>query len=172
MQWSGTVVCRTGRAADARRSERRKKGEFMWIIMMMALALFSYWDIREKKLPCVWITAGILLSAVLSTWTNMKNGMDLWECILNIMTGMVPGGLLVLLSFLVKGKLGKGDGFILMMIINFVGMQRGLSVCMAAMGLSFVYSCILLAVCKKRKDYCFPFVPFYFLGAILAYGME
>lgn len=144
----------------------------MWMIMMITLAFFSYWDIREKQLPCVWIGAGIILSAALSIWTNMENSMNLWECILTMMTGMVPGGLLVLLSFLMKGKLGKGDGLMLMIIINFAGMQRGLSVWMAAMGLSFVYSCILLAVCKKRRDYCFPFVPFYFLGAILVYGVE
>lgn len=144
----------------------------MWIILLIMLAFYSYWDIREKQLPVLWIVVGILLSAVLGFGNNMQGeGMDVWRSMSVVLKGMIPGGLLALLSFVLKGKIGCGDGLVLIIITNMAGMESGLIVWVIAMALSFVYSCLLLIVRKKKKDYCFPFIPFYFLGAVAAYGI-
>lgn len=137
----------------------------MWVVLWMILALFSYWDMKDKQLPGIWLFTAIAASAGLAAINNAsgKEGINIWQ----IFTGMLPGIFLTTLAFAMKGKLGSGDGLVLIIIGNMVGMKRCLLIFLAAVLLSFVYSCLLLGFFRKSREYSFPFVPFYFLGAVL-----
>lgn len=143
----------------------------MRVILLIMLSWYSYMDIREKRLPVVWVWTGIAISAVLGVFANVGFGdKTLGEGVAVLLLGMVPGGLLVLLASALKGRIGCGDGLVLIIITNLVGVQAGIVIWFTAMGLSFLYSCILLIICRKKKNYCFPFVPFYLIGTLILYG--
>ena len=137
----------------------------MWIILWMILALFCYWDMKDKQLPGICLFAAIAASAGFAVINNVsgEDGTNIWQ----IFSGMLPGIFLTILAFAMKGKLGSGDGLVLVIIGNLVGMKNCLQIFLAAVMLSFVYSCVLLGFFKKSRAYSFPFVPFYFLGAVL-----
>ena len=142
----------------------------MWGILMIMLAIYSLWDIRAKSLPMLWVAAGLILAVLSGVGGRMQAGdASLWESVLFSIQGMLPGGVFILLAIVMKGKLGAGDGMILAIIGGMTGISYAVAVMTIALMLAFVYSCILLAVCKKGKNHCFPFVPFCFGGTVLVY---
>ncbi len=137
------------------------KGIAMWIILLIVLALFSYTDMKAKQLPGSWLGAGMLFSTVASVVNAQQDG-KLWA----VFAGMLPGILMTLLAFAMKGKLGCGDGMVLIIIGNMTGAKWCLLIMLLAVFLSFLFSCLLLTAFRKHRDYCFPFVPFYFCSVV------
>ena len=137
---------------------------------MLILMVYSYRDIREKAIPVRWLAAGLGTAAILGIVSGMQEtDADLWAGIYRCLCGMLPGILLTLLALIQKGRLGSGDGVVLTVIGGMTGVEYALAILLAAMIMSFVYSCFLLMVCKKGKTYCFPFIPFYLLGTATVY---
>ena len=83
--------------------------------------------------------------------------------------GMVPGGVLFLLSFGLKGRMGSGDGIVLVIIGILLGIRTAVSVMATSLFLAFIYGCILIL--KGERNRVFPFVPFYLLGVICVWSM-
>lgn len=141
----------------------------MRIILVIILALFSYMDIKTKQLPGIWLGVGILISSAAAVVNGLQDGGP-WP----IFAGMLPGVLMTLLALAMKGNLGCGDGMVLIIIGNIAGVKWCLLIMLLAVFLSFLFSCLLLAAFGKHRDYCFPFVPFYFCSAafifLFAYG--
>ena len=137
---------------------------------MLILAVYSYRDIREKTIPARWLAAGMAVAAVLGIGRALHQADGyLWSSILGCLCGMLPGILLILLAMILKGRVGWGDGLVLAVIGMMTGVEYALAILLAALVMSFVYSCFLLVVCRKEKNYCFPFVPFYLLGTAAVY---
>ena len=136
----------------------------MWIILLALLLIFSFWDMREKQLPVRLLVGGILFSVAVT----MLIGRNVVQ---TVIISMLPGVLLVLFALATRGKIGSGDGLVLMLIGNMVGVKWCLMILVLAVMLSFCFSCLLLTVFKKSRTYCFPFVPFYFCGAVIAFIM-
>ena len=142
----------------------------MWGILMIMLTIYSLWDIRKKSLPAIWIAIGLILAILTSVICRVQAGeVFLGKSVWFSIQGMLPGGAFVLLAIVMKGKLGTGDGMILAVIGGMVGIKYAVVIIMVALLLAFVYSCILLVVCKKGKNHCFPFVPFCFGGTVVVY---
>ncbi len=138
----------------------------VWILLLVVLGVFSYWDIREKQLPTIWLLAGIFLSLVLAVSEGWRTAdTDLGSLALNLLQRMLPGTLLTLIALALKGRIGCGDGLVLVIIGNLTGSRYSLTIWLIAVGASFVFSCFLLIGFKKNRDYCFPFIPFYLMGA-------
>lgn len=137
----------------------------MWVILWIILAFFGYWDMKDKQLPGIWLLTAIAVSAGLAVIHNAsgKNSINIWQ----IFSGMLPGIFLTTVAFAMKGKLGSGDGLVLIIVGNLVGVKNCLLIFLTAVMLSFVYSCVLLGFFRKSREYSFPFVPFYFAGAVL-----
>ena len=77
----------------------------MWAVLLMLLALYSFCDITRKKLPVLWLMAGILAAMVLGTLGRMQeSGKGLWNSLMQVLLAMVPGMVLVALAFFVKRK--------------------------------------------------------------------
>ncbi len=143
----------------------------MWAVLLMLLALYSFRDITRKKLPVLWLMAGILAAMVLGTLGRMQeSGKGLWNSLMQVLLAMVPGMVLMALAFLLKEKMGSGDGMVLSVIGGLTDIKCAVAILMTALIIAFVYSGILIIICKKEKTYCFPFVPFYFLGSIILYA--
>jgi len=94
---------------------------------------------------------------------------QLWERVIKVLAGMLPGIVMTLTAFLLQGKMGSGDGAVLILICNLVGWKNGVFILTMAAVCSLFYSLLLLLIWKKSKQYCFPFVPFYFLAGIIVW---
>lgn len=163
---NGGKICHTGLAADAHLMANEVKTS-MWMILLIVLGIFSYWDIRKKELPGKLLVVILLISVVITVVKGLQKSDAgvIWM----IVTGMGPGGLLLLLAFVTREKLGYGDGLVLMIIGNLVGVEQCMFMLSLAILLSFGFSCLLLVFFRKNRNDSFPFVPFYFLGGVLTF---
>ncbi len=123
----------------------------------------TYFDIRKKELPVVWLfVCGIIAAA--GCILRLCKGEVYWQTL--IMT-IMPGIFLVFLSFASGRKLGAGDGIIFMMIGMISSLQRVLFVLMSSLLLTSIYSICLLAAGKGKKNQTIPYVPFITAGFVL-----
>ena len=136
---------------------------------MSLLVIYSWQDIHEKKITIVKLVAGFMIAFVMGVMFR-QNG-SLQELKVNIglgIQGMLPGVFLVLLTLLMKGCMGLGDGLVLVIIGSLIGFKRAIGMLVIALFFSFLYSCMLI-ICKKKKE-SFPFVPFYLLAILLMWS--
>lgn len=127
----------------------------MWGILMLLLLCYSVCDIRKKSIPILWVAAGLAVALVVGGIGGIP--------------GMLPGLVLLLLAFAMKGKMGTADGLILAVIGGMTGLPYAVAILTAALVMSFFYSCVLLVFCKKGRSYSFPFVPFYLCATVFVY---
>lgn len=120
------------------------------------LILFSYWDIRSRRMSTGWVFGGVFFSALYALFGGQK-----------ILWGMVPGAVLCLLAWAAKGSIGCGDGLVLMIIGNLTDVRMSLLILSVAVMMSFGYSIVLLVFRKKRRKDVFPFIPFYLSAMVL-----
>ena len=146
--------------------QAKKRGREMWIVLLLLLAVFSFMDIRKKALPLWALLTGIAVSALVAVVRNWT-GAGVWAGFLNVAIGMLPGMIMTLLAVVLREKLGNGDGLVLIVIGNLMGLKVCLLIWTAALMLSFLFSLFLLVFLRKDKNHCFPFVPFYLGGAVL-----
>jgi len=127
----------------------------MWGILIILLLCYSVWDIRKKSIPLLWVAAGLAVALVVEGIESIP--------------GMLPGLMLLLLAFSMKGKMGTADGLILAVIGGITGISYAVAILTVALIMSFFYSCVLIFFCKKGRSYSFPFVPFYFCATVFIY---
>ena len=133
----------------------------------------SIQDIKYKSLQNKGLLAGSILVVLLLLLDGMCNGrmagillspegfpwQNLW--------GVLPGVSLLILSRLMNGCIGKGDGYLLCISGIALGLKINLSLLFFALLLAGGISAVLLAIRKVRKDTKLPFVPFLLGGYLM-----
>ncbi|MFQ9933374.1 MAG: prepilin peptidase [Lachnospiraceae bacterium] len=135
----------------------------MYCILLPAIYLIicSFTDIKSMKislpLSLMFSLTGILLS--LFSLTNHQNIFDL---ILSVSAGL----LIILASFISRGSIGIGDGFIISVIGCFH--SSWITVCVIAYSffIAAVFCLILILLKKQSKGVKIPFAPFILIGYI------
>ena len=135
-------------------------GAVEWI-MLVVLAAFAAYDIKTKTIPVAAVTiaaTGILMYRFC-----------IGTAIAELVIGLVPGVLVLVIAFATKESIGGGDGLVLCML----GLLLGWRQCVAVFGMALVLSAVLamiLLVCRKagRKTEL-PFLPCLFGGYLLFY---
>ena len=131
-----------------------------WMLLVF-LALCAAWDLHSGKIP-LWLPLAEILTGALSAAAGFSAeqreiGDFLW--------GMVPGGLICAVSWLLKGQIGTGDGWILMA----VGAVRGWKESAALLGSSLIMIfpvAFFWSVIRKKREKKLPFAPFIMGGYI------
>lgn len=129
------------------------------IILICGLALLAFFDIKHKMIPVVpviVIGASLLAGALLDG-----------EPVLKLVTGLIPGGILLLLAVCTSESIGIGDGLVFCMIGAGCGFTRTITVLGLALVISAVISMVLLCKGKVEKKTELPFLPSVFLGFCL-----
>lgn len=116
------------------------------------LAILSVEDIRERKIS-------IVIPAIYSVLVCAVKGYDMLAVTL---AGMLPGLVICIMSFFMKGQIGLGDGLLIVFIGAVLGGDDSLKVFMLSFVFVFIFSCIGLAAKRLSKKTVLPFVPFYF----------
>ena len=142
-------------------NENRK--EFtMWqnLLLLLGLAALAYQDFKSRTVNLYLIltagAAGCFLQAVFGQYTFCE-----------VFTGMGIGAAVCLVSFLVKGSIGMGDGCVLILSGVYLGFEHNLELFLTAMYLSGMAALILLVMKKRGRKYRMPFVPFVLAAYVL-----
>lgn len=127
--------------------------------MAAYLGFLSIFDGRERRIPAICIYVGLLGAAGVVLYECIREPVKWKWIILSALLGVFPGALMLALSY-VTGKVGQGDGLVLIV----VGMLTGyasclLLICFSLLAMSFW--CIGMLVCKRgARNTKVPYLPF------------
>lgn len=126
--------------------------------MLAFLGINAWTDLKKRQVSLVLV--GIFAAASL-LW-NLRNGEISWEYLIPV--GI--GGFLLAVSFLTKGALGMGDGWL--MAALGLGLNTGefLAALFVGMLCCALWAVVLMTVFRRGKHTEIPFVPFLLLGYV------
>ncbi len=81
--------------------------------------------------------------------------------------GVLPGVGILVLSLMLKGSIGKGDGYLLCISGLALGLKQNLSILFYGLFLAGGTAAVLLGLGKVKRDTKLPFVPFLLGGFVL-----
>ena len=130
-------------------------------VMLAVLIGFAIYDIKTKTIPVV--AVAIIATSVLLYRLCMGIGM------LELVIGLIPGIVLLVLAFATRESIGTGDGLVLCILGLFCGWRQCLAMFAMALVLSAILSIILLVCRKAGRKTELPFLPSLFGGYLLYY---
>lgn len=127
----------------------------MWgqLAIMGMLAICTAQDIKRKQ-----IRLNVVLGfGILGIFFHM-----LWrmQSIENLLLGMSLGVALLLVSIATGGKIGAGDGVLLIVTGIYLGLKQNLELFFCGLFLCGIWALGLLVLRKRSRKDCIPFVPF------------
>lgn len=142
-------------------------------VFFSILILLAVEDIREKR---VMVIPPLLFCAYIFVMHIISPNLEIAE----MLFGVLFGGIMILVSFLTKGKIGMGDAVIYACMIGpFFGGLKALAVLFTASLASAVFSIFFILRVKRRqgalgvetdvKGTELPFVPFTLFGAAVEF---
>ena len=84
----------------------------------------------------------------------------------SVLTGWIPGMMMVMMSRWTNGKIGEGDGIVVAAMGMMIGWYEILLLFSQACFLSAGYGLWLMVVRKSGKNRAFPFIPFLFMAVL------
>lgn len=130
------------------------------------LAVCSWFDLKERKLPVWLLMMGVAAGAAvqsLSVAAGEFRGIEIFLAVL-------PGGLLLVLSRLAPKQIGSGDGWMVLGTGSVTGAEIYLY--LEASFLLMMIPAFWLAVIKKQKNRELPLAPFLLGGTVLVQVMR
>lgn len=129
-------------------------------VLLGTLGVHSIEDIRQKKIT-VMIT---LFSGIIGILLHLffQN-----QSIYEMLTGVLAGTFILLLSRLTKGRIGMGDGIIFMLTGLYLGLMDNLILMCISFSLAGLWGIFLIFIKNNSKNEKIPFVPFLFIGYCL-----
>lgn len=125
-----------------------------YCVSLLFLAILAAEDMREKRISGykLMLFAGLAISYLM-----FSKQFDLIE----VLGGLVPGGMLILLALLTKESIGYGDGAAVAVLGLWTGGWFAMMAAAAGIVLAGIYG--VLCLLKKKKE-LIPFMPFLLLG--------
>ena len=136
-------------------------------VAALFLALCAVTDCVRQKIDRRVLTAGYCVGAILLIW-RLSQGSETW---LSVLAALSPGICFFLLSCLTEGKVGRGDGDMVLILGLFLGWQKCLAILTGACLLTAVYAGAGLVAGRLKKDSGIPFAPFLLVGTLLTWIM-
>ena len=122
---------------------------------LLFLTAAAICEIRTKSLPVILLTAGAIMTAAYELSIIAEGDWVLYH----FMLALLPGILMLILSFATCGSMGAGDGIAALIAGPMLGAEESCAVIVVAFFLSAAVAGSLLAV--RRADRCtrIPFMP-------------
>lgn len=136
------------------------------IYMMAVLLVGSVYDWKYYSLP-IWL----LLSGILGGVGGLLYGL-LWgdTTFVRGLTALFPGVIALILAYITGEQIGYGDGVLLLAMGGCMGDEGTIVALFGALAASFVVSIVMVVSGKAGRKHRLPFVPFLFMGSIMAWG--
>jgi Type IV leader peptidase family. len=132
---------------------------FLKIILAAGLLFGAVVDYRTKSLSVIYLYGMVIMGIIFGIIERSSFSSE-------ILLGLLPGIVIVILAFVSKEKIGYGDGILLLSIGGFLGYLN----CIIIMMYSLLFSAVIsiITFIKRRNRYEeIPFVPFLFLGYVM-----
>lgn len=133
----------------------------MRILLLLWLAFLSREDMYHRTLPVVGLWVGGGASLVYLAITTLSGSRSFGQSVLSLL----PGLFVLLLAKITDGKVGVGDGWLVLELGLLLGMENELHMLFAAGLLAFWIACYLFMVGQRRRT--IPFVPCLLVGVIV-----
>ena len=133
----------------------------MWveILLFILLGICAVCDGIRKEIPLVVVWIGIITALILRVQGAM--GEEAW---MSGLLSVIPGVAFWLLSYITGERVGYGDGWVLVMIGLFTGLQNCFLILLAGLAAESIVALILLVIGRATGNREIPFAPFLLLG--------
>lgn len=137
----------------------------MWKEAMTAawLLIMSVADIRSKRVPMWMLGIGALGAAGVLLYEGVNGELNSWQ----VCRGLIPGVILLAAAF-ATGKAGQADGVIVILLGVLMGYDGCIAAALSGLFLLSLFSGILLALRRVKRNTKIPFVPFLTAGWLVA----
>lgn len=129
------------------------------LVTGILLAILAWIDVKTKTVPVVLIGVLALFLALTGFYIKLSIPFMVFGCI--------PGMVALFITYVTKGKLGKGDGLILLALGIGCGLDRVMLVWGIALTMAAVTGIVLLVLKRATRKTELPFVPFLFWGYVV-----
>lgn len=128
---------------------------YIYSILFLYLLAMSIYDMKRKEIHIgATLLTGIVLAAI-RVIQFFHEGVSV-----ELVLGVVPGLLVLLLSYATHGKIGMGDGFVMMVCGMVLSFLDNLFLLFFALVLSAAAGAVLMIFRRVKRSYTMPFVPF------------
>lgn len=139
----------------------------LYSILFIYLLAMSIYDVKRKEIHMgVTLLTGGVLSAIRIFQFFHK------DVTFELVLGVVPGILVLLLSYFTHGKIGMGDGFVMMVCGTVLSLFENLLLLFLAFVLSAAVGAGLMIFRRVKRSYIMPFVPFICISFGVTYLWE
>lgn len=140
--------------------------EVVKILVIAMLSITSIMDLRCKKINLFLLIPFLMSGIICNLYYQLLP-------ITSLVGGVGIGIVLLIISFVTRGKIGSGDGVILMVTGLFLGFYDNLLLLLSATFLSAIVGAFILCIKGMNKNYEIPFIPFLlisFAGGLLIWN--
>ena len=130
------------------------------ICVLAMMLVCSITDIRKQEIPAWELCAFFALSAVGCILQFLGGDTD----VVMMALSLLPGVLILLLSFITREGIGYGDGLVALFLGPALGLKCTGTGLILAFFASSVFSAVLLFTKRAGRNHRIPFVPFMTLG--------
>lgn len=129
------------------------------VVVMVFLILCSYLDVKYRRIPVSVYPIFMLISAAVVVCEGRLD----WR---TWMIGMIPGIIMIVISFISHEKIGYGDSISIALMGILYKYEMVLSVCAVGFGIIFLAGLIMMITGKAKLSDRLPFMPFLMVGNI------
>ena len=137
-----------------------------WIIAGAFLTGGTYWDLREKRIPGIWMGLGMILGLGGMIHGCLAKQMGIG----NSLTACLPGVLFLLISAVTTEQMGSGDGLALLVLGGLLGAKRVWLIWLVSLGIVFLFGMMILILKKGTGKTQIAFFPFLLVSYLLVAG--
>ncbi len=130
---------------------------------ILILIFAAVYDIKERTIPIWLIIAGLLIGLVEAIAMLITNQKD----IISLLIMLIPGVLIVAIGALGNKSIGKGDGYIMLIMGELLSIQCFEIAILMAVMLCFLFCVVLYVLKKVNRTSQIPFVPFLMIGSVI-----
>ena len=135
------------------------------LIAIPFLASILYYDIKEKKIPDLFIFSGMI--AILAA-RLLQGSFSLW-CLIDAVVGF---SFIWLFVFFSKGRIGLGDAKLSAFISIIVGVWAWVLAIFFASLSGLLFILVMIKLKKITKKESIPFAPFLILGGVISFLLK
>lgn len=140
-----------------------------YFVIGVLLLVCSVQDIRKKEISnrSLLIGAGVVVLVLLADGVLCKNLFSAEASWWKNGCGMIPGICVWILSYVTRGGIGRGDGYLLCITGAALGLEVNLAILCYGLLLAGVCAGILLVMRRVKRETKLPFIPFLTGGYLL-----
>lgn len=129
------------------------------ILVTGLLLIAGIIDIKYKKVNILLLFLFIIIGIISDLYYQKLS-------LMSILGGITIGAAIVVIAMITQGRIGKGDGMVLIVTGLFLGFFDNLFLLFSAAFLAAILGAILLIMKRVNKNYEMPFIPFLFIAWI------